>query len=204
MKAELKAQCLPTDIETLERTKIIHNLRLGRFDILVGVNLLREGLDLPEVALVAILDADKEGFLRNERSLIQTIGRAARNVDAKVLMYADRMTGSMRAAIGETERRRKIQLAHNAAHGITPQSIRKAVAEEEVVIEPNETGAELDFDSLVIDLEGRMRAAAENLEFETAIEMRDKLDVLKAKMKQGRFNMGSLSLGGRGTGRRGK
>ena len=183
LKRHVKAQYLHSDIETLERTKIIRNLRLGRFDVLVGVNLLREGLDLPEVALVAILDADKEGFLRNERSLIQTIGRAARNVDAKVIMYADKQTGSMRGAIRETDRRRKIQLAYNQAHGITPQSIQKAIAAEEVVIEPNETGKELDLDQLIIDLEGQMRSEAEALNFEKAIELRNQVERLKSKLK---------------------
>jgi len=179
----VKAQYLHSDIETLERIKIIKELRLGKFDVIVGVNLLREGLDLPEVALVAILDADKEGFLRNARSLIQTIGRAARNIDSKVVMYADKETDSIREAIRETNRRRTIQLAHNQAHGITPKSISKAVAQEEVVIEPGEKGKELALDALLIDLEGQMRAAAEELDFEKAIELRDKIEKLQRKLE---------------------
>ena len=158
--------------------EIIKKLRLGEFDVLVGINLLREGLDLPEVALVAILDADKEGFLRNETSLIQTIGRAARNIDAKVLMYADVMTRSIKAAIFETDRRRKIQLAYNKKHKITPQSIIKAVAQAEVVIEPGEKGSELEIDKLILDIEGQMQAAAEALDFEKAIELRDRIEKL--------------------------
>src|SRR3712207_6158558 len=123
----VKVKYLHSDIVTLERTEIIRDLRLGKFDVLVGINLLREGLDIPEVSLVAILDADKEGFLRAERSLIQTIGRAARNLNGKAILYADRITDSMRRAIDETERRRARQIAHNEAHGITPRSIVKQV-----------------------------------------------------------------------------
>jgi excinuclease ABC subunit B len=126
---DVRVRYLHSDIETVERVEIIRDLRLGEFDVLVGINLLREGLDMPEVSLVAILDADKEGFLRSERSLIQTIGRAARNINGKAILYADRVTGSMERAIGETERRRKRQLAHNKEHGITPRSIRKSVAD---------------------------------------------------------------------------
>lgn len=178
----VKAVYLHSEIETLERTKIIRDLRIGKYDVLVGINLLREGLDIPEVALVAILDADKEGFLRNKTSLIQTIGRAARNVDSKVLMYADRQTGSIKSAIKETNRRRKIQLEYNKKNKITPQSIIKAIADEEVVIEPGEKGKELELDKLIIDLEGRMQAAAEELDFEKAIELRDKIEKLKSKL----------------------
>jgi len=178
----IKAVYLHSEIETLQRIKIINELRTGKYDVLVGINLLREGLDLPEVALVAILDADKEGFLRNTRSLIQTIGRAARNIDSKVIMYADKKTGSIKEAIAETERRRKIQIAYNKKHGITPKSIIKAVAEEEVVIEPGEKGKELELDKLIIDLEGQMHNAAEELNFEKAIELRDKIEKLKDKL----------------------
>jgi excinuclease ABC subunit B len=180
---DLKVQYLHSDIETLERTKIIRDLRLGKFDVIVGINLLREGLDIPEVALVAILDADKEGFLRNARSLIQTIGRAARNVNSKVIMYADKETNSIKEAVRETNRRRKIQIAYNQKHNITPKSIVKAIAEEEVVIEPGEKGKELELDKLIIDLDGRMRLAAETLDFEKAIELRDKIEKLKKKLK---------------------
>ena len=125
----LRVRYLHSNIDTIERIEILRELRLGEFDVLVGINLLREGLDLPEVSLVAILDADKEGFLRSETSLIQTIGRAARNVDGQVIMYADTVTDSMRRAIGETQRRRQLQLAYNAEHGIEPQTIRKAVTD---------------------------------------------------------------------------
>lgn len=180
----IKSVYLHSEIDTLERTKILRDLRIGKYDVLVGINLLREGLDLPEVALVAILDADKEGFLRNATSLIQTIGRAARNVDAKVVMYADTMTRSIKQAVSETERRRKIQIAYNKKHGITPQSIMKAIAEEEVVVEPGEKGGELKLDKLILDLEGQMQAAVENLEFEKAIEFRDKIESLRKKLEQ--------------------
>lgn len=178
----IKTEYLHSEIKTLERNEIIKKLRIGKFDVLVGINLLREGLDLPEVALVAILDADKEGFLRNTTSLIQTIGRASRNVDAKVVMYADTKTKSIKEAIAETNRRRKLQIAHNKKHKISPKSIVKAVADEEVVIEPGETGKELKLDELLIDLEGQMRMAAESLDFETAIELREKIDSLKTKL----------------------
>ncbi|MBU1164658.1 excinuclease ABC subunit UvrB [Patescibacteria group bacterium] len=178
-EADIKAEYLHSEIDTLERNEIIKNLRLAKFDVLVGINLLREGLDLPEVALVAILDADKEGFLRNARSLIQTAGRAARNVDSKVIMYADKTTHSMQEAIDETNRRRKIQQAYNKKHNITPKSIQKAIAEEEVVIEPGEKGKELDRDKVIIDLELQMRQAAEDLDFEHAIDLREKINKLK-------------------------
>ncbi len=179
---KIKSVYLHSEIDTLERIEIIKQLRLGKYDVLVGINLLREGLDLPEVALVAILDADKEGFLRNTTSLIQTMGRAARNVESKVILYADKMTGSIKEAVAETERRRKIQQAYNKKHKITPKSIIKAIIEEEVVIEPGEKGKELDLDKLIIDLEGQMRAAAEAMDFEKAIELRDKVESLKFKL----------------------
>lgn len=134
----LKVKYLHSDIKTLERTQIIRDLRLGKFDVLVGINLLREGLDIPEVSLVAILDADKEGFLRNERSLIQTIGRAARNANGSVIMYADTVTDSMRAAIDETKRRRTIQEAYNKEHGITPKTIVKPIQEAIKAVKPVE------------------------------------------------------------------
>ncbi|MDD2807548.1 MAG: excinuclease ABC subunit UvrB [Patescibacteria group bacterium] len=178
----MKSVYLHSEIDTMERTKILRQLRIGKYDVLVGINLLREGLDLPEVALVAILDADKEGFLRNARSLIQTIGRAARNVNSKVIMYADVMTRSIKEAISETDRRRKIQQAYNAKHGITPTTIIKSIAEEEVVIEPGEKGQAFELDKLIIDLAGQMEVAAENLEFEKAIELRDRIELLKKKL----------------------
>ncbi|MAF13426.1 MAG: excinuclease ABC subunit B [Parcubacteria group bacterium] len=180
---DIKAVYMHSDIGSMERIKIIRDFRVGKYDVLVGINLLREGLDIPEVALVAILDADKEGFLRNTRSLIQTSGRAARNVHSRVIMYADRQTGSIRDAINETNRRRKVQADYNKKHGITPKSIVKAIAEEEVVIEPGEKGKELELDKVILDLEGRMRVAAEELDFEKAIDLRDKIDSLKNKLK---------------------
>lgn len=190
----IKVRYLHSDIKTIERMQILRSLRLGEFDVLVGINLLREGLDLPEVSLVAILDADKEGFLRNERSLIQTIGRAARNSEGRVIMYADKMTDSMTAAIRETERRRQIQMAYNEKHGITPQTIKKAVRE---VIEATKVAEEkadylphADFkkmpkkDRLVVieRMEEEMKEAARNLMFERAAELRDLILELKAEL----------------------
>ena len=183
-EAGVRAEYLHSEIDTLERTEILKNLRLGKFDVLVGINLLREGLDLPEVALVVVLDADKEGFLRNAKSLIQTIGRAARNINSKVIMYAERMTGSIRTAVNETNRRRKIQIAYNTKHGITPQSIVKAIKEEEVVIEPNEQGRELEMDEKIVEFEAEMHTAAENLDFEKAIELRENIQKLKRSLKK--------------------
>jgi excinuclease ABC subunit B len=188
----IRVRYLHSDIDTLERMEIIRDLRLGAFDVLVGINLLREGLDLPEVSLVAILDADKEGFLRSETSLIQTIGRAARNVDGKVIMYADRVTGSMKRAIDETERRRKIQLAFNKEHGITPQTVRKAVAdvieatkvaEEEVSYSVLEDVLEDpgNMDEILRKLEKQMREAAARLDFELAAALRDRIFAIKKR-----------------------
>jgi len=189
----IKVRYLHSDIKTIERMQILRSLRLGEFDVLIGINLLREGLDLPEVSLVAILDADKEGFLRNERSLIQTIGRAARNSEGRVIMYADKMTDSMTAAIRETERRRTIQLAYNEKHGITPQTVKKAVRE---VIEATRVAEQkadylphADFKKmpkkdrqLVIErMEEEMKEAARNLMFERAAELRDLILELKAE-----------------------
>lgn len=190
----IKVRYLHSDIKTLERLAILRDLRMGVFHVLVGINLLREGLDLPEVTLVAILDADKEGFLRSERSLIQTIGRAARNADGRVIMYGDKMTDSMERAISETERRRTIQIAHNEKHGITPMTIRKkvhAVIEATKVAEQKSdylTGSSLDKMSkkerqtLIQRLEAEMKDAAKNLQFERAAELRDALLELKAEM----------------------
>ena len=190
----IKVRYLHSDIKTMERMQILRALRLGEFDVLVGINLLREGLDLPEVSLVAILDADKEGFLRNERSLIQTIGRAARNAEGRVLMYADKMTDSMNSAIRETERRRTIQVAYNEKHGITPQTVKKAVRE---VIEATKVAEEkadylphADFKKMpkkdrlaVIErMEEEMKEAARNLMFERAAELRDLILELKAEL----------------------
>ncbi|SFG37197.1 Excinuclease ABC subunit B [Planifilum fulgidum] len=189
----IRVRYLHSDIKTIERMQILRDLRLGEFDVLVGINLLREGLDLPEVSLVAILDADKEGFLRAERSLIQTIGRAARNANGEVIMYADTITDSMRKAIDETERRRRIQQAYNEKHGITPQTVRKAVREvieaTKVAEEKAPYGKVLDVRSmgkkerrqLISQLEKEMKEAARKLEFERAAELRDMIIELKAE-----------------------
>ena len=183
----VRVRYMHSDIDTLERVELLRGLRAGEFDVLVGINLLREGLDLPEVSLVAILDADKEGFLRARRSLIQTIGRAARNVHGKVVMYADRRTDSMKSAIGETERRREIQAAHNAQHGITPTQIVKEIRGVEVLSVAEEQrasadGGDLDAKQLekrIATVEKEMRAAARELEFEKAAQLRDDLRDLR-------------------------
>lgn len=188
----IKTTYMHSDIETIERMKIIRDLRLGEFDVLVGINLLREGLDIPEVALVAILDADKEGFLRSETSLIQTIGRAARNSESKVIMYADNITKSMNKAIKETERRREIQIKYNEEHGITPQTIIKEVrevieatkvAEEKVEykVEGAKKVSEKDKKKLIKKYTEEMMEAAKNLQFERAAELRDIINDLKSK-----------------------
>ena len=190
----LKVEYLHSDIKTLERTEIIRNLRLGKFDILIGINLLREGLDIPEVSLVAILDADKEGFLRGDKALLQTIGRAARNANGRVIMYADNITRSMKKAIDETNRRREIQMAYNEEHGIIPQTIIKDIrdsisAKKEVVdddiVEIEET-ANINDDNIeehLAELEQQMFAAAEKFEFEQAAKLRDTIAELKDKYK---------------------
>ena len=186
----IKVTYLHSDVETIERMEIIRDLRLGKYDVLVGINLLREGLDLPEVSLVAILDADKEGFLRSETSLIQTTGRAARNVLGKVIMYADRITNSMERAISETNRRRNIQDEYNKEHNIIPQSIKKGVREiiEATIVAEDEAKYEESFskeeiEGMVEGLESAMLKAAEELNFEKAAELRDKIIELKKKLK---------------------
>jgi excinuclease ABC subunit B len=189
LELDIKGRYMHSDIDTLERVEIIRSLRLGEFDVLVGINLLREGLDLPEVALVAILDADKEGFLRSERSLIQTIGRASRNIEGRVILYADTITGSISRAVGETNRRRRIQMEYNRQHNITPRSITKAIRGE--LVPKTEESIEI-FDeipleeilNIIIDLEAKMHMAAKQLEFEKAAELRDKIKGLNAKLEE--------------------
>ncbi|HKS05396.1 MAG TPA: helicase-related protein, partial [Gemmatimonadaceae bacterium] len=192
----VRVRYMHSDIDAIERMEIVRGLRLGEFDVLVGINLLREGLDLPEVSLVAVLDADQEGFLRSDRSLIQTIGRAARHVHGRAIFYADRITGSMQRAIDETSRRRDAQRAHNEAHGITPLSVVKSVDQVRYITrvadaregtEARRKVAEVgpqynakDFEKMIADLEKEMREAAKNLDFETAARLRDDVFELKA------------------------
>lgn len=190
----VRVKYLHSDIDTLERAEIIRDLRLDVFDVLVGINLLREGLDIPEITLVAILDADKEGFLRSETSLIQTIGRAARNSEGHVIMYADRMTDSMQRAISETERRRSLQEAYNKEHGITPKTIQKAVREL-ISVSKKVAAEELNFKrdpeamdaaelaKLIADIQKKMQKAAADLNFEAAAEYRDKMIELKNMLR---------------------
>ena len=178
-KADIKVRYLHSEIDTLQRTEIIRQLRLQEFDVLVGINLLREGLDIPEVALVAILDADKEGFLRDERSLIQTIGRAARNVEGRVIMYADKETESIKKAVTITKERRKKQEAYNTKHKITPKTILKKVQEQEVQITTTKHIAQADVAKIIANMDAEMKKAAEELNFEKAIEVRDRMEKLK-------------------------
>ncbi len=191
----IRVKYLHSDIDTLERAEIIRDMRLDVFDVLVGINLLREGLDIPEISLVAILDADKEGFLRSETSLIQTVGRAARNAQGRVIMYADTMTDSMRNAIDETNRRRTIQQKYNEEHGITPQTIKKAVrdlisisksiAKEEARFEKDpESMNRKELEKLIADIQKKMKKAAAELDFETAAELRDKMMELKTQLQK--------------------
>ncbi|MNX88581.1 UvrABC system protein B [compost metagenome] len=196
----IRVRYLHSDIKSLERIEILRDLRMGKFDVLVGVNLLREGLDLPEVSLVAILDADKEGFLRAHRSLIQMIGRAARHPNGQVLMYADKLTDSMIKALDETERRRTLQVAHNERHGIVPKAIVKSTrnlileslsatdgkaATVPMAASPNPE----DLGAVIKDLEVQMKAAAQILDFETAAALRDRIQGLRAQQEKARKDM---------------
>ena len=182
-----KVRYMHYDVDTLERMEIIRDLRAGEVDVLIGINLLREGLDLPEVGLVAILDADKEGFLRSETSLIQTVGRAARNADSRVIMYADVITDSMRRCIEETERRREIQKKYNKEHGIIPETVKKDIHDiveisSPVVSVSGRTGVKLtekEKNALIAELEDKMKKAAKMLEFEIAAQLRDEIVMLR-------------------------
>jgi excinuclease ABC subunit B len=191
----LKVHYLHSEVDTFERVEILQDLRSGVYDAVVGINLLREGLDLPEVSLVAILDADKEGFLRSETALIQTIGRAARHFEGAVVMYADKITDSMQRAIDETNRRREKQMAYNQAHGITPQSVVKAIAEilpqpvangseQKPAPEPGETFLHpSEYMDTIDELEAEMKRLAEALEFEQAAKIRDRIEVLRGQLE---------------------
>ncbi|HKM41759.1 MAG TPA: helicase-related protein, partial [Methanocorpusculum sp.] len=183
----IKTRYLHSEVLTLERTELIRQLRLGVYDVLVGINLLREGLDIPEVGFIGILDADKEGFLRDARSLIQIIGRAARNADSRVVLYADRMTDSMKEALSETARRRQMQIAFNEKHGIIPVTIKKPVREKEVDIKDIKHLPKSEIPNLIIELEAEMNAAADALNFERAIELRDRVKALKSSVGESDF-----------------
>jgi excinuclease ABC subunit B len=209
----VRVRYMHSDIDAIERMEIVRGLRLGEFDVLVGINLLREGLDLPEVSLVAILDADQEGFLRSDRSLIQTVGRAARNVEGRAIFYADRVTGSMQRCIEETGRRREMQIAHNAEHGITPHTVRKSTEQVLVITRvadaragkqedvrgrrgkvgerPATYAAELDLEAMIGEVDAQMRTAAAELDFEAAAQLRDQLFELRARLDGGKKRAGS-------------
>ena len=183
-KKEVRVRYLHSEIEGLQRTELIRQLRLGEFDVLVGINLLREGLDIPEVSLVAILDADKEGFLRNDTSLIQTCGRAARHVEGKVIMYADNVTKSMKAAIAETERRRQKQIKYNEIHNITPKTIIKSIPEQETELDEIKNKSKTDLGKQKIEVEMQMKVFAEDLDFENAIRCRDKIKRIEKELQK--------------------
>ena len=179
----IKTRYMHSEIKTLERSEILRELRLGKFDVLVGINLLREGLDLPEVGLVTILDADKEGFLRDKQSLIQTIGRAARNADAKVILYADKMTDSMKGAMEETKRRRKVQMEYNKKNHITPTTIVKPIEEQMIIVRNTKHIPKKEKERLIPEIEKEMHQAADMMDFERAIELRDQLRILRGEKK---------------------
>jgi len=178
----IKTRYLHSEIDTLERTEIIRELRRGKFDVLVGINLLREGLDIPEVGFIGMLDADKEGFLRDTKSLIQTIGRAARNVNSKVVLYADKETDSIKKTVKETERRRKLQIAYNEKHGIVPKTIIKAIKKREIEVKDTKHIPKRDIPNLIIEIEAEMRKSADKLDFERAIVLREKMNELKKRI----------------------
>jgi len=182
-KKQVRVRYMHSEIEGLQRTELIRQLRLGEFDVLVGINLLREGLDIPEVSLVAILDADKEGFLRNNTSLIQTFGRAARNVNGSVIMYSDIITKSMKSAINETDRRRKKQIQYNKMHGITPQTIIKSIPEQVASLDDLKHKSTHDLATDIIELDAQMKKYAEELDFERAIELRDEISQIRKQYK---------------------
>ena len=183
-KKEIKVRYLHSEIEGLQRTELIRQLRLGDFDVLVGINLLREGLDIPEVALVTILDAEKEGFLRNYTSLIQTFGRAARNADGAVILYADTITRSMKAAIEETNRRRERQMQYNKAHNITPKTIVKSIPEKIATLDDIKNKTAHDLHREAVEIETQMKKYAEELDFEKAIEYRDRLRRIQIELEK--------------------
>ena len=180
----IRVRYLHSEVDTLRRVELLRELRSGEYDVLIGINLLREGLDLPEVSLVAILDADKEGFLRNDKSLIQTIGRAARNVNSKVVLYADVMTDSINSALEETNRRRQIQLEYNKKNKITPKTIVKPIKEKEVEIQDTKSIPKKEIPNLIIELNKEMENAADNLDFEKAIMLREKIKNLQKRITQ--------------------
>jgi excinuclease ABC subunit B len=190
----IKTRYLHSDIKTLERTEIIRQLRLGKFDVLVGINLLREGLDIPEVGFIGILDADKEGFLRDARSLIQIIGRAARNVNSKVVLYGDNMTDSMRRAMAETRRRREMQVRYNSEHNIVPLTIIKPVKDKEVELTDTKHVPKNEIPNVIIDIEKQMRDAADSLDFERAIALRDQIKKLNERLKEAGKNPHAVVL----------
>jgi excinuclease ABC subunit B len=182
VNAGFRTRYMHSDIDSLDRIELVRQLRSGEFDILVGINLLREGLDIPEVSTIFILDADKEGFLRDERSLVQTIGRASRNVNGRVILYADVLTRSIKSAVEITEHRRRFQMGFNREHGITPRTIVKGIPQKEGMIKGIKHMAKPDVQKLLIQLDTEMRQAAEKLEFEKAIVLRDQIQEIQRSL----------------------